>query len=88
MKNLTSRKRHRIRQLIESASARLVLLPPYCPDLNPIEMICVKIKQALRSLACRTVDTLWKAMQGALDQISASDALNGFKHCGYTLHLD
>jgi len=88
MDNLSSHKRHRIRQLIESASARQVFLPPYSPDLNPIEMIFAKIKQALRSLACRTVDTLWKAMQSVLDRITTSDATNCFKHCGYTLHLN
>jgi transposase len=88
MDNLSSHKRARVRALIESTGARLRFLPPYSPDLNPIELIFSKIKQALRSLACRTRDTLWQAMQGVLDRVSASNAVNCFKHCGYSLRLD
>lgn len=85
MDNLSSHKRDRTRQLIEQAGAELRFLPPYSPDLNPIEMVFSKIKQILRSLACRTVDTLWESMQKVLDQITTNDAINCFKHCGYTL---
>jgi transposase len=88
MDNLSSHKRERIRTLIESSGARLRFLPPYSPDLNPIEMIFSKVKQALRSLACRTREALWNAMQSVLDRVTTSDAINCFKHCGYTLHLD
>ncbi len=72
MDNLSSHKRQSTRELIERAGAKLVFLPPYSPDLNPIEMIfspprrvCLrhdKIKQKLRSLACRTRDALWRCM--------------------------
>jgi len=86
--NLSSHKRARTKQLIEGAGAKLLFLPPYSPDLNPIEMIFAKIKQLLRSLACRTREALWAAMQSVLDQVSASDAANCFQHCGYTLQLD
>jgi len=86
--NLSSHKRARTQQLIENAGASLVFLPPYSPDLNPIEMVFSKIKQLLRSLAYRTSEALWSAMQSVLDQVSASDAANCFKHCGYTLRLD
>ncbi len=85
MDNLSSHKRSRTRKLIESAGAGLLYLPPYSPDLNPIEMIFAKVKQSLRSLACRTADALWKAMQSVLDQVTASHAANCFGHCGYTL---
>ncbi len=85
MDNLSSHKRSRTRELIESAGAELVFLPPYSPDLNPIEMIFAKVKQRLRSLACRTRDALWQAMQSVLDQVTASDAANCFRHCGYSL---
>ena len=88
MDNLSSHKRRRVRELIEAVGARLVFLPPYSPDLNPIEMIFAKIKQALRSLACRTRDALWQAMQSVLEQVTTSDATNCYKHCGYTLQLD
>jgi transposase len=88
MDNLSSHKRERVRQLIEATGARLVFLPPYSPDLNPIEQIFAKVKQLLRSLACRTRDALWNAMQSVLDKVTPSDATNCFKHCGYTLHMD
>lgn len=83
--NLSSHKRARTRELIEAAGAELVFLPPYSPDLNPIEMVFSKIKQRLRSLACRTVEKLWSSMQSVLDEVTASDATNCFRHCGYTL---
>lgn len=86
--NLSSHKRERVRALIEAAGARLVFLPPYSPDLNPIEMIFSKVKNLLRSLACRTRDTLWRAMQSVLDQVTARDAANCYRHCGYTLQVD
>jgi len=88
MDNLSSHKRSRTRELIESAGATLLFLPPYSPDLNPIEMIFAKIKQLLRSLACRTSEALWSVMQSVLDQVSASDAANCFRHCGYTLQVE
>lgn len=88
MDNLSSHKRERIRKLIEGVGARLVFLPPYSPDLNPIELIFAKIKQLIRSMACRTRNTLWKAMQSVLDQVSPADAANCYKHCGYTLQMD
>ena len=86
--NLSSHKRPRTRELVESAGAQLLYLPPYSPDLNPIEMIFAKAKQLLRSLACRTREALWRAMQPVLDRVSSSDAANCFKHAGYTLQLD
>lgn len=86
--NLPSHKRVRTRERIEAAGANLLFLPPYSPDLNPIEMVFSKIKQLLRSMACRTREALWNAMQSVLDQVRPSDAANCFRHCGYTLHLD
>ena len=88
MDNLSSHKRSRSRQLIEAAGASLMFLPPYSPDLNPIEMIFAKIKQLLRSLACRTREALWQTMQSVLDKITPSDAINCCNHCGYTLRTE
>jgi hypothetical protein len=68
-----------------ASQAALLILPPYSPDLNPIEMIFAKLKHLLRSLECRTRDGLWRAMQSVLDQVTAADAANCFRHCGYTL---
>ena len=78
MDNLSSHKRARTRELIEGAGATLLFLPPYSPDLNPIELVFAKLKQLLRSLACRTREALWGAMQGVLDRISPADATNCF----------
>jgi transposase len=83
--NLSSHRRASIQTLIESAGAQLLFLPPYSPDLNPIELVFSKIKQLLRSLACRTREALWKTMQSVLDQVTTSDAANCFRLCGYTL---
>ena len=86
MDNLSSHKSVRTRELIEAAGAEPVFLPPYSPDLNPIEMVFSKVKQLLRSLACRTRDQLWRSMQSVLDAVTPADAANFFRHCGYTLH--
>lgn len=88
MDNLSSHKRARTRQRIEAAGATMLFLPPYSPDLNPIEMIFAKLKHLLRSLGCRTREALWETMQSVLDQITASDASNCFRHCGYTLQTE
>ncbi len=88
MDNLSSHKRRRTRELIEGVGAELRYLPPYSPDLNPIEMVFSKIKQALRTLSCRTRDALWRSMQSVLDTITPTDALNCFRHCGYTLQSE
>lgn len=85
MDNLSSHKRDRTRELIESTGAALWYLPPYSPDLNPIENVFSKVKQALRSLACRTREALWTAMQSVLDRVTRADATNCIRHCGYTL---
>jgi len=84
--NLSSHKGAKTRDLIQTAGARLAFLPPYSPDLNPIEMIFSKIKQALRSLACRTREALWDRIQSILNTVTPDDAAHCFAHCGYTLH--
>ena len=83
MDNLSSHKRQRTRELIEATGASLEFLPPYSPDLNPIEMVFSKIKQLLRTLACRTKDGLWRSMQSVLDAVTPTDALNCYRHAGY-----
>lgn len=88
MDNLSSHKRSATRELIEAGGAAVLFLPPYSPDLNPIEMIFAKLKQLLRSLACRTREDLWTKVQSQLDQITATDAVNCFRHCGYTLRMN
>jgi transposase len=87
MDNLSSHKGPRVRQMIETAGAALVYLPPYSPDLNPIELAFAKLKQLIRSAAHRTVDTLWRDMQRMLDLITPDDAAAFIRHCGYTLQV-
>ena len=88
MDNLSSHKRERVRELIEAAHAQLEYLPPYSPDLNPIEMVFSKIKRLLRTLASRTQEVLWESMQGVLDKITPTDAIHCFRHAGYTLRVE
>jgi len=85
--NLSSHKGERTPALIRAAQAEVVYLPPYSPDLNPIENAFSKIKQALRSLACRSVETLWTSMQSVLDRVTQQDAKGFFKHCGYATEI-
>lgn len=83
MDNLPAHKVINIRHYIEEKGAQVIYLPPYSPDLNPIENMWSKIKQLLKSLEERSWDGLEKAIGWALDQISARDASGWFKHCGY-----
>lgn len=81
--NLPAHKSPRIDQLIESAGARVLRLPPYSPDFNPIEMAISKIKALLRKLARRTVSDVIEAIGQALTSVTADDAQNFIRHCGY-----
>ena len=83
MDNLSSHKGTRVAELIEAVGARLLYLPPYSPDLSPIEPAFSKFKQVVRSAGHRMVDALWNDLQRMLDQINASDAAGYFRHCGY-----
>lgn len=71
-----------VRQMIEAVGARLLYLPPYSPDLNPIEEMWSKVKQHLRSVAPRTHDELIGAMGDALRAVNPSDAHGYFGHVG------
>lgn len=81
--NLSVHHHPKVDQLIESAGARVVRLPPYSPDLNPIEMAFSKVKTLLRSQGRRTVEKLLEAIAIATAAISKSDASAYIRHCGY-----
>lgn len=83
MDNLSSHKPQRVRELIESAGATLLYLPPYSPDKNPIEPIWSKVKRLLRSIAARTIDELHDAFGIAMHAVTTADILGCFRHCGY-----
>jgi len=82
--NLGSHRVAGVRKAIEGAGARLLYLPPYSPDLNPIENAFAKLKRLLRRAAERTVEGLWAAIGRLLDRFEAAECRNYFRHCGYT----
>jgi transposase len=83
MDNLSSHKGEKVRELIEGKGCELTYLPPYSPDVNPIEQAFSKIKSYLRKACARSQDTLMEVIGQALSTITASDALGFFEHCGY-----
>jgi transposase len=83
MDNLPAHKSPQIDRLVEAVGARVVRLPPYSPDFNPIEMAISKVKTVLRKLAQRSVDGLFTGIGHALGSIRATDALTYIAHCGY-----
>lgn len=85
MDNLSSHKVSGVAEAIESAGATVMFLPPYSPDLNPVEMMWSKIKATLRRLKIRVKELLVDAIAFALDQVSSSDAAGWFSHDGYQL---
>jgi transposase len=85
MDNLSSHKNVSTLLKFESKGVEVRFLPPYSPDLNPIEKIFSKIKAILRSLAARTIRTLDKAISTAIASITPDDCLNCFRACGYGL---
>jgi transposase len=86
--NLSSHTGVRARELVEARGATLLFLPPYSPDLNPIELAFAKLKQLMRSAAHRTMQALWQDVQRMLDRITPADAAGFYRHCGYTLQLE
>jgi transposase len=84
MDNLSSHKGDTVRRLIGGRGASVLFLPPYSPDLNPIELAFAKLKQLLRSAGHRTMEALWSDVQRMLDLITPSDAAGFLRHCGYT----
>jgi transposase len=83
MDNLGAHRPKRIRELIESRGCELLYLPPYSPDLNPIEEVFAKVKHILRKLGARTKEALVEAMGRALGSVSVKDIAGYFVHCGY-----
>ena len=83
MDNLSAHKHSRVRALIEQAGAELLYLPPYSPDLNPIEEAFSKIKSLLRKSGARVREVLVEAIGAALSEVTQEDARAFFEHCGY-----
>jgi len=83
MDNLAAHKVAGVREAIELAGAELVYLPPYSPDLNPIELAFAKFKWLIRSAAERTVEGLWSVCGQVLDQFTPHECQAYLRHCGY-----
>jgi transposase len=83
MDNLAAHHVEGVRERIEAAGAQLWYLPPYSPDLNPIELWFAKLKALLRALRRRTVEDLWAAVAECLRLFSPTECRNYFRHCGY-----
>ena len=83
MDNLSAHKNSAVRQCIEKTGARLLYLPPYSPDFNPIEQCWAKIKEHLRAAKARLLEILDQAVTEAIAAVTAHNAAAWFHHCGY-----
>ena len=81
--NLSAHKVAGVRQAIERVGATLCYLPPYSPDLNPIELCFAKLKALVRAARCRSTETLWPFLGACLPHFSPEECRNYFRHCGY-----
>jgi transposase len=81
--NLGSHKGQAVRRAIRDAGAHRLLLPPYSPDLNPIEQAFAKLKTLLRKADERTIEAVWKRIGSLLDQFSSDECMSYIKHAGY-----
>jgi putative transposase len=83
MDNLGSHKGKAVRQAIRGASCKLIFLPKYSPDLNPIEKFFAKLKHALRNTAARSIDAVSDAIAHTLETVSPTECKNYLSHAGY-----
>jgi transposase len=83
MDNLGSHKRQASRRVIRAAGAKLLFLPAYSPDLNPIEQVFAKLKTLLRKRDTRSVDATWRAIGQLLDTFTPQECANYFANAGY-----
>jgi transposase len=84
MDNLSAHKNKHTLDLLAAAGVQALFLPPYSPDLNPIELMWSKVKNLLRSAEARTQEELQEAIASALSSVTSKDAINWFAHCGYS----
>jgi len=83
MDNLGSHKGRAVRAAIRAAGARLFFLPPYSPDLNPIEQVFAKLKALLRKADARTIDATWRTAGTLIDRFTSNECANYFANAGY-----
>ena len=87
MDNMKSHHAKAVKDLLDSSGVRYTYLPPYSPDLNPIEKLWSKVKAFLLKFKVRTLDTLPNAIQHAFQTVSPSDCSGWFRSCGYSLYF-
>lgn len=83
MDNLGSHKSEAVRAAIRAAGARRFFLPPYSPDLNPIEQVFAKLKHLLRKARARTVEATWQNIGSLIDRFAPGECANYFRNAGY-----
>ena len=83
MDNLSSHKKPAVRAAIRARGARLLYLPPYSPDLNPIEQVFAKLKHLMRAAAERTKETTWRRIGTLLDRFPPDECANYLRNSGY-----
>jgi len=83
MDNLSSHKVTGVKEAIEAVGAKLLFLPPYSPDFNPIEQVFAKLKALLRKAGERTVSALWDRIGSLVDRFEHAECRNYFRHSGY-----
>jgi transposase len=81
--NLSSHKSRRVVTAVAGGGAEVRYLPPYSPDLNPIELAFSKFKKLLRDGAARTTDKLWQLCGQVLELFTENECRNYLRHCGY-----
>jgi len=83
--NCTAHKVAGVKKAIEACGAKVLYLPAYSPDFNPVELLWSKVKAILRREKARTFEALEKALKLALDSVSVNDIAGWFIHCGYSV---
>jgi len=83
MDNLGSHKGTAVRNAIRAAGAHLLFLPPYSPDLNPIEQVFAKLKHLVRTASERTVEAVWKRLGTLFDSLAPEECANDLRNSGY-----
>jgi transposase len=86
MDNLICHKRVAVKQAIEAVGAKVLYLPPYSPDLNPIELAFSKLKGLLRAAEKRTIDGLWDFLGKVLEAFAPDEGRRYIQHCGYGIN--
>lgn len=87
MDNAAAHKDPRVKALLDTVGAKAMYIPPYSPELNPIELAWAKLKTHLRAVKARTIEGLNEAIADGMTLITPDDAAGWFRHCGYAAQV-